>query len=184
MTTTPIQVTGAEGILGTIPVMLGFHPTDSLVVLGLSGPRRTVGPVARIDLEPDPASIRALGDALAQHVTHAIAVIYGGHGQVTEADLHHHLGLHLLDVFRVPNTPRPVHAAVAEAAALGGRAVLQDRAARPLQRRAPPRNQPPRRPAARWRRWRPAPKVGTGSSPRTCRTPRPRSPTSSPPHKR
>ena len=136
MSTPPIKVSGPAEILGTIPVLLGFHPEDSLVVVGLSGPQLRVGPVARADLPIGPDGIRALGDTLARHVTHAIVVIYGGQPArsstgtaLSDGALRCHLGLQIVDVLRAPNTPRQVHAPIAEASALSGRAVLRDRAA-------------------------------------------------------
>ncbi len=54
MTTTddvaPIRISGPAGLLAAIPPLLGFHPTASLVLLCISGGRRRVGPVARVDL--------------------------------------------------------------------------------------------------------------------------------------
>ncbi len=47
---TPIHVTGATGLLAAIPVLVGFHPRRSLVLLCMSGPRRRIGPVIRVDL--------------------------------------------------------------------------------------------------------------------------------------
>jgi hypothetical protein len=57
MTTTDeptVQLSGRRGLLAAIPAMLGFHPQESLVMVCLSGPRRRVGPVIRLDLD-DPA---------------------------------------------------------------------------------------------------------------------------------
>jgi hypothetical protein len=54
MTTTedaaPIRVSGPAGLLAAVPPMLGFHPTNSLVLICVCGERRRVGPVARVDL--------------------------------------------------------------------------------------------------------------------------------------
>ncbi len=54
MTTTddaaPIRVSGPAGLLAAVPPMLGFHPTNSLVLICVSGGRRRVGPIARVDL--------------------------------------------------------------------------------------------------------------------------------------
>ncbi len=54
MTTTddvpPTRVTGPTGLLAAIPAVLGFHPRRSLVLVCLSGPRRRMGPVIRVDL--------------------------------------------------------------------------------------------------------------------------------------
>ena len=69
MTTTddlvPLKVSGPEGLLAAVPTMLGFHPRDSLVLLCLTGPRRRVGPVARVDLPP--GRDRPLANQLTDH---------------------------------------------------------------------------------------------------------------------
>ncbi len=48
--TTTVRLTGRSGLLAAVPSMLGFHPQESLVMVCLSGPRRRVGPVIRVDL--------------------------------------------------------------------------------------------------------------------------------------
>lgn len=70
----PIRVTGPAGLLATVPQMLGFHPTNSLVLMCVSGERRRVGPVARVDL---PAGHdRALAAHLTGHaLNHADEVV-------------------------------------------------------------------------------------------------------------
>jgi len=69
MTTTddlvPLKVSGPQGLLAVVPTMLGFHPRESVVMLCLRGPRRRVGPVARVDLPP--GRDRPLADHLAEH---------------------------------------------------------------------------------------------------------------------
>lgn len=65
---TPIRITGPDGLLAVVPTMLGFHPTNSLVLICLSGGRRRVGPVARVDLPP--GHDRALAAQLAGHAVH------------------------------------------------------------------------------------------------------------------
>ena len=49
--TTTVRLSGRRGLLAAIPAMLGFHPQESLVMICLSGPRRRVGPVIRVDLD-------------------------------------------------------------------------------------------------------------------------------------
>lgn len=49
--TTTVRLTGRGGLLAAVPALLGFHPQESLVMVCLSGPRRRVGPVIRIDLD-------------------------------------------------------------------------------------------------------------------------------------
>lgn len=51
-------------IVAALPVMLGFHPAESLVVMCLRGPRRRNGLTMRIDL-PDPEHYAAVADDLA-----------------------------------------------------------------------------------------------------------------------
>jgi len=46
----PLRLSGRRGLLAAIPTTLGFHPQDSLVMVCLSGPRRRLGPVIRVDL--------------------------------------------------------------------------------------------------------------------------------------
>ncbi len=46
-----VRLTGRRGLLAAIPSMLGFHPQESLVMVCLTGPRRRLGPVIRLDLE-------------------------------------------------------------------------------------------------------------------------------------
>ena len=47
---TTVQLSGHDGLLAAIPSMLGFHPQESLVLVCLTGCRRRVGPVVRVDL--------------------------------------------------------------------------------------------------------------------------------------
>jgi hypothetical protein len=60
---TPIRISGPAGLLAVVPSMLGFHPTNSLVLMCLSGGRRRVGPVARVDLA------KGHDHAMAEHLT-------------------------------------------------------------------------------------------------------------------
>ena len=45
-----VRLSGVQGLAVAVPQLLGFQPTDSLVVLCLRAPRGRIGPVARIDL--------------------------------------------------------------------------------------------------------------------------------------
>jgi hypothetical protein len=65
-----VQVGTPEGVLAVVPHLLGFHPSSSLVVLGVSGQRDQVTLAFRYDL-PDPPDADLAGDIAA----HACAVL-------------------------------------------------------------------------------------------------------------
>jgi uncharacterized protein DUF4192 len=79
-----VRVGSADGILAVVPHLLGFHPTDSLVMLGIGGPHARIRLAFRYDL-PDPGEDGLAADIAAhaaavlrrQHLTMAIAVGYG-----------------------------------------------------------------------------------------------------------
>jgi hypothetical protein len=81
--TTPAQlprITGPTDLLAAVPYVLGFHPTDSLVTLGLLGDELTFA--VRVDLPPagerPDELIRHLADVVArQRLRAAVLVGYG-----------------------------------------------------------------------------------------------------------
>ncbi len=82
-----VQAGAADGLLAAIPHMLGFYPSRSLVVIGLSGQRNRVHVTFRYDL-PDPSDA-VLAEDIAEHAAsvltrqrlHAAALI--GYGPAT-----------------------------------------------------------------------------------------------------
>ncbi|HEV6953479.1 MAG TPA: DUF4192 domain-containing protein [Promicromonospora sp.] len=48
---TVVRVAGPEDLLSYIPYRLGFRPAESVVAVSLTGPRRRVGLVARVDID-------------------------------------------------------------------------------------------------------------------------------------
>ena len=55
---TVVSIRTPDDILATVPVLLGFHPADSVVFVGLHGERKRAGMTARLDLRDylaDPA---------------------------------------------------------------------------------------------------------------------------------
>lgn len=64
-----VRAKGPADVLAMIPYLVGFTPTDSMVVLALEGPRKRFGPCIRIDLacQQDAA---AQADYLASVVAH------------------------------------------------------------------------------------------------------------------
>lgn len=75
---TPITITGPDGLLAIVPTMLGFHPKSSLVLICLSGCRRRVGPVARVDLPAghDRAMAAHLAGHAVRHADEVAIVVY------------------------------------------------------------------------------------------------------------
>jgi hypothetical protein len=85
-----VRVGSADGLLAIVPFLLGFHPSDSLVVLGIGGPHERVRLAFRYDL-PDPPEDEIAGD-IAEHaasvldrqdLTTAVAIGYGPGRTVT-----------------------------------------------------------------------------------------------------
>jgi hypothetical protein len=83
-TTKRLRVNNPRSLLATTPYLLGFYPTDSLVVIGTDGASGKVQLTLRFDL-PDPPdseiaadiSQHALAVLGAQHISAAVAVGYG-----------------------------------------------------------------------------------------------------------
>lgn len=81
-------------LLAAIPHVLGFHPVDSLVIVGLHGKATTsIGLLLRVDLPP-PVRYRYLATQLTtpltEHDTIGVAlIVIGGHGYAPEEDLPH-----------------------------------------------------------------------------------------------
>ncbi|UUV33847.1 DUF4192 domain-containing protein [Amycolatopsis roodepoortensis] len=81
---TKVDLTDPADLLAAIPYLLGFHPEDSVVVLGLRGPgRMQQGLVMRADLPPpglehDGARDLAVRLAVTGHTGATVAVIGGG----------------------------------------------------------------------------------------------------------
>jgi hypothetical protein len=77
-----VRLRGPADILGVLPYRLGFHPTESLVVVCLDGPRRRDRLVMRLDLPPA-AEEHEVAVELAERVAHvgasaALLVVYTG----------------------------------------------------------------------------------------------------------
>lgn len=119
------KITGAEGIIAAVPTLLGFHPTDSIVVVGMIGKR--VGPTARIDLAQADA-LGQVGDALARHCDGAIVVVYSADELAVLRVDTAALGLPLLGLYSTDNAPATPDAGLTAANALLGRRALADRA--------------------------------------------------------
>lgn len=111
-----VRIGSADAILAVVPHLLGFHPADSLVVLGVGGPHSRIRLAFRYDL-PDPPEEGLAADIVAhastvlarQHLTLAIAIGYGSGRQVTPvADVLipalQEAGIQVQDVLRVQDS--------------------------------------------------------------------------------
>lgn len=79
-----VKVGSADGILAVVPHLLGFHPANSLVVLGIGGPHARIRLAFRYDL-PDPPNDALSADIAShattvlcrEHLTMAVVIGYG-----------------------------------------------------------------------------------------------------------
>jgi len=79
-----IRIDSPTALLAAVPVLLGFEPATSMVVIGTESPRGQVRITMRYDL-PDPPdttlaaelALHAVGVLAAQHIESAVAVGYG-----------------------------------------------------------------------------------------------------------
>jgi hypothetical protein len=76
-----IRVTSPADLIDAVPYLLGFHPAESLVVIGFDGagpPARQVTVTARLDLDRDgvePAALRSMVQALSRSGAGAVAAV-------------------------------------------------------------------------------------------------------------
>lgn len=85
-----VKVGSADGILAVVPHLLGFHPANSLVVLGIGGPHARIRLAFRYDL-PEPPEDGLSADIAShastvlcrEHLTMAVIVGYGTGPAVT-----------------------------------------------------------------------------------------------------
>ncbi|MDR2986692.1 MAG: DUF4192 domain-containing protein, partial [Nocardiopsaceae bacterium] len=85
-----VRIGSADGILAVVPHLLGFRPSNSLVVLGIGGPHARIRLAFRYDL-PEPPDDELAADMAEhavsvlgrQHLDMAVAVGYGPGTAVT-----------------------------------------------------------------------------------------------------
>ncbi|MDH2428190.1 DUF4192 domain-containing protein [Sphaerisporangium sp. TRM90804] len=88
MTASPILLTSPDDILGAVPYLLGFHPSDSLVIVGFrgAGARGRLRVTTRWDLPVPPDAFGRLVPLLRREkVTHTIVAAFGPGALVTPA---------------------------------------------------------------------------------------------------
>ena len=64
-----VRLRGPADVLSSVPHLLGFHPSESLVIMCLSGPRRRQRLIMRVDL-PEAADEALMAVELAERVAH------------------------------------------------------------------------------------------------------------------
>ncbi|MTD13665.1 DUF4192 family protein [Nakamurella sp. YIM 132087] len=160
MTTTDeparIRLTGRAGLLAAVPALLGFHPTESLVMLCITGRPSRIGPVLRVDLDESPGVAEHLAEQAGRWAEAVALVSYSERCPVVPPLLLHTLdrclasGIGLLDAawvhlgevrpvlprrddpdigVPVPGPEDPQREEMAAHTVLQGRAVLDDREA-------------------------------------------------------
>lgn len=81
-----IRLCGPADVLGAVPYLLGFHPADSLVLLGFTGLRRLLRLTTRFDLPLAPGSLARLVSLLAREgVAQTVLAGFGPGPLVTPA---------------------------------------------------------------------------------------------------
>lgn len=69
-----VAISSPGDVASVLPYYVGFHPTDSIVVAGLLGARREIGPVLRYDADA-PVELAA-PDVVAKLARHGITALY------------------------------------------------------------------------------------------------------------
>lgn len=126
------RVSGRDGVLSMIPVIIGFHPADSVVLITFQpGGRRVVGPLQRVDLAVYWQDADRLAELLAstatRHGASCALVFYGlevdplGLGELL-ADY-----LPVNEVYFTDNTPHELHPALHAEVIAEGKVIADDR---------------------------------------------------------
>lgn len=133
---TTVRLDGRDGLLAAIPTSLGFHPTDSVVIVALAGPRRRLGPVVRANVTTEPTTAEAT--ALIATLAHTVAPFADDAALIVYTDHPGKLDLKtaakplmalcpLMDAAVVPNQPNDIPADLMAATIASGRRVLTSR---------------------------------------------------------
>ena len=131
---TVVSIRTPDDILATVPVLLGFHPTDSVVFVGLHGEQKRAGLTARLDLRDylaDPArNVNRMADMYDRNdIADVLVVFYGHEPDLDVRQLFVEHGVAVLDVLAASNEPHVLLPALVEQNALHGRSVLPNREA-------------------------------------------------------
>jgi hypothetical protein len=61
-----VTISGPQGLAAAVPFLVGFQPSESLVLLCMQQPRHTLGPTIRIDLPLDPEDANTIAAFVGQ----------------------------------------------------------------------------------------------------------------------
>lgn len=120
-----IQIADEKELVTVVPVLLGFHPTDSIVLVTFLKGTNRLGPVIRIDLTTYQADMEGVAAYLAgsagRHADRCVLVFYGLASDPTHLNGKlRRFGMPVMDTLFVDNEPIELHAALqAEYVALG-----------------------------------------------------------------
>lgn len=129
-----VKLDGRAGIISAIPGLLGFHPADSLVMVCLTGPRRRVGPVIRVDYSdylanPD-GTARQFLSIIRRLDAEVVIAHYGTHADPGDiANTIADEGVEVLDVLFLSNDQHDADPHLASEVAGTGRVIHDSRAA-------------------------------------------------------
>jgi hypothetical protein len=110
MNTRVVRITGRDSLLSAIPVILGFHPADSVVLACLQKGSNRLGPIVRADLaqyRSDPETLAEyLASSASRHADRCLLVFYGTRADPTGfGDLLRKHGMPVLGTAFVNNEP-------------------------------------------------------------------------------
>ena len=132
MSAPSVNLSGCNGVLSVVAGWLGFHPAESVALLCLTGPDRTVKAVFRANLpqDLDPEFLDQLADMARVHADEVAIAVYTDRRNVDTAPLREVMnewGIPVLHLILVGNGPVPMAPSLLEAMALNGRAMLRSR---------------------------------------------------------
>jgi hypothetical protein len=134
MTTDAITLTDRNDLLSIIPVVLGYHPTNSIVIACLTAARHRLEPVIRADFPTGDQltdQLRDLAEHASQHGHAALVLLYHPDADtIYDEEIRPLFTVPVLDIVRITDpTPHPLHPRGHAEAILAGRRILPDRAA-------------------------------------------------------
>jgi hypothetical protein len=109
-----VSISTPDGLLSVIPVVLGFHPTDSVVLACMKRGTNQIGPIARFELSDYLATPIDLAEQMAfslvKHADQCVLIFYGADADPAGfAGLLAAYGMKVIDTVFTSNEPHKVH---------------------------------------------------------------------------